>query len=275
MCRWLAYSGSPICLEELIFKPEHSLIDQSLSAKVTATTTNADGFGIGWYGGRSFPGLYRDVQPAWNDSNLQDLAAQIESPLFLAHVRSATVPPVQQSNCHPFRHGHWLFMHNGSIRRYSELRRDLLLAVAPGLFPSIGGNTDSELMFYLALTFGLEVDPSAGVERMVDFIETEAKRKGITNPVDMTLCICDGERLFAFRYRSQGRPPSLFHSTSVDALEDLHPSYGGFEEGALAIVSEPLSGLSEHWHEIPDSTVVIIENGKVRTEPFQPQPVAV
>ena len=145
--------------------------------RVTATTTNADGFGIGWYGNRSFPGVYRDVQPAWNDSNLQDLAAQIESPLFLAHVRSATVPPVQQTNCHPFRHGHWLFMHNGSIRRFSELRRDLLMAVAPRLFPSIEGSTDSELMFYLALTFGLEVDPIAGVEKMVDFIETEAKRK--------------------------------------------------------------------------------------------------
>ena len=120
MCRWLAYSGNPIHLEELIFKPEHSLIDQSLAARVTATTTNADGFGIGWYGTRSFPGLYRDIQPAWNDSNLQDLAAQIESQLFMAHVRSATVPPVQQTNCHPFRHGHWLFMHNGSIRRFAD-----------------------------------------------------------------------------------------------------------------------------------------------------------
>ena len=275
MCRWLAYSGSPIYLEELIFKPEHSLIDQSLAARPTTTTTNADGFGIGWYGNRSFPGLYKDVQPAWNDSNLQDLAAQIESSLFLAHVRSATVPPIQQSNCHPFRHGHWLFMHNGSIRRFSELRRELLMAVAPRLFPDIEGSTDSELMFYLALTFGLEIDPIAGVATMVDFIESEARRKQIHNPVEMTLCISDGERLYAFRYRSQGRPPSLFHSTSVDALENLHPSYGGFEEGALAVVSEPLDGLTDHWHEIPESTVAIIEEGKVTTQVFAPQQLAV
>ena len=275
MCRWLAYSGNPICLEELIFKPEHSLIDQSLAARATATTTNADGFGIGWYGDRSFPGLYRDIQPAWNDSNLRDLAAQIESPLFLAHVRSATVPPVQQTNCHPFRHVHWLFIHNGSIRGFAELRRDLLMAVAPRLFSDIQGSTDSELMFYLALTFGLEVDPVAGVEKMVDLVESEAKRKGIRNPIEMTVCVTDGERLFAFRYRSQGRPPSLFHSTNLDALEDLHPSYGGFEEGAIAVVSEPLDGLTDHWHGIPDSTVAIVENGRVTTKPFQPQPVAV
>lgn len=275
MCRWLAYSGSPIHLEELIFKPEHSLIDQSLAARVTATTTNADGFGIGWYGNRSFPGVYRDVRPAWNDNNLRDLAAQIQSPLFLAHVRSATVPPVQQTNCHPFRYGHWLFMHNGSIRQFTDLRRDLLMAVAPRLFPCIQGSTDSELMFYLALTFGLEVDPIAGVEKMVDLIETEAKRKEIHNSLEMTLCISDGERIYAFRYRSQGRPPSLFHSTSLDALEDLHPSYGGFEEGALAVVSEPLDGLTDHWQRIPDSTVTIVENGEVRTQPFQPQPLTV
>jgi glutamine amidotransferase len=275
MCRWLAYSGSPIYLEELIFKPEHSLIDQSLAARATATTTNADGFGVGWYGDRSFPGLYRDIRPAWNNSNLRDLAAQIESSIFLAHVRSATVPPVQQTNCHPFRYGNWLFMHNGSIRQFTKLRRDLLMAVAPGLFPSIQGSTDSELMFYLALTFGLENNPIAGVEKMVDLIETEAKRKEIHNPIEMTLCVTNGERLYAFRYRSQGRPPSLFHSTSLDALEDLHPSYGGFEEGALAVVSEPLDGLTDHWQEIPESTVAIVENGSVTTKPFQPQPAAV
>jgi len=275
MCRWLAYSGSSIYLEELIFKPEHSLIDQSLAARATATTTNADGFGIGWYDSRSFPGVYREIQPAWNDNNLRDLAAQIQSQLFLAHVRSATVPPVQQSNCHPFRYGRWLFMHNGSIRNFADLRRDLLMAVAPGLFPSIEGSTDSELMFYLALTFGLEMDPVAGVERMVDFIETEAKRRDITNVLEMTLCICDGERIHAFRYRSQGTPPSLFHSTSMDALEDLHPSYSGFEKGALAVVSEPLSDLSDHWQEIPESSVAIVEAGEVKIQPFQPQPVRV
>lgn len=275
MCRWLAYSGSPIYLEELIFKPKHSLIDQSLAARVTATTTNADGFGIGWYGSRSFPGVYREIQPAWNDENLRDLASQIQSQLFFAHVRSATVPPVQQSNCHPFRYGRWLFMHNGSIRNFADLHRDLLLAVAPGLFPSIEGSTDSELMFYLALTFGLETDPVAGVERMADFIESEAKRRGITNVLEMTICICDGEKIYAFRYRTQDTPPSLFHSTSMDALEDLHPSYGGFKKGALAVVSEPLSDLSEHWQEIPASSVAIVEAGEVRVQPFQPQPVRV
>ena len=57
MCRWLAYSGAPIHLDEVIVDAPHSLIDQSLHARQSATTTNGDGFGIGWYGTREFPGV--------------------------------------------------------------------------------------------------------------------------------------------------------------------------------------------------------------------------
>ena len=143
MCRWLAYSGAPLYLEELILKTEHSLIDQSLESRSGATTTNGDGFGIGWYGDRETPGVYRDIQPAWNDATLRDLAAHIRSPLFLAHIRAATGSAIQQTNCHPFRHGKWLFVHNGLIRGFDRVKRDLALAVAPQLYPKILGSTDS------------------------------------------------------------------------------------------------------------------------------------
>src|SRR5271165_5583049 len=116
MCRWLAYSGSPIRLEEALLKPEHSLIDQSLSSRFGATTTNGDGFGVGWYGTAATPGVFHSTEPAWNDRNLADLARHIESPLFFAHVRASTGGAIQQSNCHPFRYDKWLWMHNGAIR---------------------------------------------------------------------------------------------------------------------------------------------------------------
>ena len=38
MCRWLAYSGTPIRLEELLVKRDRSLIDQSLHSRLGATT---------------------------------------------------------------------------------------------------------------------------------------------------------------------------------------------------------------------------------------------
>ena len=105
MCRWLAYSGSPVLIEELLYKPKHSLIDQSLHSQLGAETTNGDGFGIGWYGVGDTPGVFHSIEPAWNDRNLRDLAAHIESPLVFAHIRASSGSPVQQTNCHPFRHG--------------------------------------------------------------------------------------------------------------------------------------------------------------------------
>jgi glutamine amidotransferase len=271
MCRWLAYSGTPLFLEDLLFKPKHSLIDQSLSAYAGETTTNGDGFGMGWYGNRVFPGVYRDTQPAWNDDNLRHLAAQIESPLFLAHVRAATGTPVQQTNCHPFRHGRWLFVHNGSIREFRSLRRDLTLAVAPELFPYIEGTTDSEIMFFLALTFGLEEDVVGGVERMAGYVEEVAERHGIENPLQMTLGITDGRCLYAFRYSTEGRSRTLFHSRSMEALQELHPDLADLSHNIRVVVSEPFSDLTDLWLEIPESTVMTVEKGEITPRPFVPQ----
>ncbi|MGB5880567.1 MAG: class II glutamine amidotransferase, partial [Thermoanaerobaculia bacterium] len=211
MCRWLAYSGGPLYLEDLIFKPTHSLIDQSLHARAGETTTNGDGFGIGWYGSRDQPGLYKDTQPAWNDRNLQDLAAQIESSLFLAHIRAATGTAIQQTNCHPFRFGRWLFMHNGLIRDFQRIKRELALGVDPKLYSLIEGTTDSEIIFYLALTFGLDDDPIGAIERTVGFIEGVAHENGIEHPIQMSLGFSDGERLFAVRYSTRGRSRTLFY----------------------------------------------------------------
>jgi predicted glutamine amidotransferase len=131
VCRWIAYSGSPVLIEELLFKPKHSLIDQSLHSRLGAETTNGDGFGIGWYGTGETPGVFHSVEPAWNDRNLQELAAHLQSPIVFAHIRASSGSPIQQTNCHPFRHGRWLWMHNGLIREFQEVMRDLALAVDP------------------------------------------------------------------------------------------------------------------------------------------------
>lgn len=165
MCRWLAYFGDPIPIDWFVLQPTHSLLDQSMHARMGATTTNGDGFGLGWYGMSEQPGLYRSVHPAWNDRNLRELATHISSPLFFAHIRASTGTAVQETNCHPFRYGSWLFMHNGLIREFPRVKRDLLLEVEPSLLPAIEGSSDSELLFYLTLTFGLQQEPVAALER--------------------------------------------------------------------------------------------------------------
>jgi predicted glutamine amidotransferase len=154
------YSGSPILIEELLYKPEHSLIDQSLHARLGVETTNGDGFGVGWYGANSeTPAVFHSIEPAWNDRNPCEVAGHVESGLFLAHIRASTGTAVQQTNCHPFRYGRWIWVHDGLVRDFHRLKRDLALAVDESLYASIEGSTDSELLFYLALTFGLQEDP--------------------------------------------------------------------------------------------------------------------
>lgn len=272
MCRWLAYSGAPILLDEVLFKTEHSLIDQSLHASVASTTTNGDGFGIGWYGQRDVPGVYRDIRPAWNDTNLQALAAQIESPMFLAHVRATTGSPVQRTNCHPFNHQKWLFVHNGLINEYDKLRRDLAFSVGAELYPQIRGTTDSELMFLLALSFGMDGDVQAGISRMAGFVEQVAEQNEVENALQMTLGISDGDSLYAVRYSTAGDSRSLFHSAHRDVTMEIAPEAGRFSRDARAVVSEPLSDLEAEWIPVPEASFLTITKGNVSCEPFTPIP---
>lgn len=270
MCRWLAYSGAPVLLDEVLFKTDHSLIDQSLHASDTTTTTNGDGFGIGWYGSHGAPGVYKDVRPAWNDMNLQALAGQIESSMFLAHVRATTGSPVQRTNCHPFNYRNWLFVHNGLINDYDALRRDLAFAISPDLFPLIHGTTDSELMFLLALSFGMEDDVKTGVARMAGLVEELADSRGVENALQMTLGISDGESLYAVRYSTEGRSRSLFHSVSRDATKEIAPDAGRLSRNARAIVSEPLDSLEAEWVAVPEASFLTITKGKITCESFAP-----
>ena len=270
MCRWLAYSGAPIHIDEVLFKPDHSLIDQSLRASDPSSTTNGDGFGLGWYGARDIPGVYKDIRPAWNDLNLQALAAQIESSIFLAHVRATTGSPVQRTNCHPFNHGKWLFVHNGLINGYEVLRRDLAFAIAPQLYSLIQGTTDSELMFLLALSFGMESDVKTGLARMAGCIEEIAHNHDIDDALQMTLGISDGESLYAVRYSTEGKSRSLFHSASRDATMEIAPDAGRFSRDARAIVSEPLNHLEAEWVTVPEASFLTITRGKISCESFAP-----
>jgi glutamine amidotransferase len=274
MCRWLAYSGSPVLIEELLYKPEHSLIDQSLHSRLGAETTNGDGFGIGWYGIGKEPGVFRSVEPAWNDRNLRELTANIESPVVFAHIRASSGSPIQQTNCHPFRHEQWLWMHNGLIRDFHQVKRDLALAVDPSLYPEIEGSTDSELFFFLALTLGLEENPPAAVEQAVGLIEEAGRRHGVAQPIQMTVATTNGSSVWGFRYSSERRSRSLYYSTDVPTLRALHPEvevlHRVSDESRL-IVSEPLRDLPGAWNEVPESTYGVIQAGQDELHPFTPR----
>ena len=278
MCRWLAYTGSPIPLDALLYEPKHSLIDQSQHAELGAETTNGDGFGIGWYPTdpveEQTPGTFRGILPAWSDRNLRDLAEHIRSPLFFAHVRASSGTAVQESNCHPFRHERWLWMHNGSVRDFAKMRRDLLMAVDPELYPSVQGTTDSEVLFFLALTFGLRDDPVAAVERTVGLVESTAAALGIEDAVQMTVATTEGERIWAFRYSTAHQSRTLFYSREVDDLRALHPDVANLRRlssDARLVVSEPLGVMPDAFREVPESTYSVIYRGQDQMSAFNPR----
>lgn len=275
MCRWMAYFGEPLLASDLLFRPEHSVIDQSLNSRMGATTTNGDGFGLGWYASAAEPAVYKSTQPAWSDPNLREIASHVRTALLFAHVRASTGTAVQRANCHPFRHGRWLWMHNGLIRGFRTMKRDLVMAVDPRLYPDIEGTTDSEVLFYLALTFGLADDPFDAVGRAVGLVEDVARVHGVVNPVQMTVATADGESIWGFRYSSEGNSRSLYYSTDIGPLRQLNPDVEVLRrlgDETRFLVSEPLLDLPGAWNKVPESSAGVVRLGTDEIRRFVPLP---
>jgi predicted glutamine amidotransferase len=253
MCRFLAYSGRPIFLDTLLIDPDASLVRQSHAAREAKTVVNGDGCGVGWYGLRPEPGLYRGILPAWSDANLASLCHQLEAGLFLAHVRSATSGEVSMANCHPFASGRHLFMHNGQIGGYDAIRRSVEALVPDDLYAARRGNSDSEAMFLAAMGQGLDRDPAGAIAATLRTCLHLQHAQGISQPLRFTAILSDGDALHAFRWASDERPPSLY-------WREL--------ETGIAVASEPFGDVGEHWRPVPPDTHLRIEDGAVRCEDF-------
>jgi glutamine amidotransferase len=186
-------------------------------------------------------------------------------------VRATSLATVQETNCHPFRYNNWLFVHNGEIFEVEKFRRELNLAVDPKYFENMLGSTDSELMFHLALTFGLETDPLNAMQRMVGFVETVGKKYNVPESVWMTIGLSDGKTLWGFRYASDGNAPTLFHSREVSELIRLNPAIKErLSNSARIIVSEPIGKFQEMWAEVPQGSALSIQEGNIDVKPFKP-----
>jgi predicted glutamine amidotransferase len=255
MCRWAAYLGEEVFLEDIVSAPCHSLIAQSHCAEEAKSPTNGDGFGLAWYGDRPEPGLYRDILPAWSDPNLKSLCRQIKSSLFLAHVRAATGGGTSRANCHPFISGRWSFMHNGQISGFEKIRRRLEAAVCDTLYDQRQGTTDSELFFLLMLEEGLDADPQGAVARATCRVVEASEAAGMTASFKLTAAFSDGERLFAVRYATDAHAPTLYTRDGA---------------AGRCIVSEPFDREGESWQAVPPSSFVTKTRQGMTVSPFEP-----
>ena len=114
-------------------------------------------------------------------------------------------------------------MHNGSIAGFHDVKREMMLAVDPALYTDVEGSTDSETFFFLALTLGLEDDPPGAVARAVGLIERGRAANGIEHPIQMTVATSDGERIWGFRYSSEGARARCSTRPGGDTLRAQYP----------------------------------------------------
>src|SRR3954462_5258271 len=254
MCRWIAYRGEPTPLEQYVTAPAHSLVVQSQRALESTAATNGDGFGMGWYGQHSEPGLYREVRPAWSDENLRYLCRHIRSHLYFAHVRASTGTPTTRPNCHPFACGRWLFMHNGQVGDWSLIRRRVEALIPDELYKGRIGTTDSEAVFLAILGAGAESDPIAATIRTLNTLTDMVRASGTIEPLRFTSALADGENLYAFRYSNNDTPNTLYYRESANNV---------------VVVSEPLDTDRANWKLVPQSHLIVArKHGPVEMLPF-------
>ena len=230
MCRFVAYLGARVTLEELLLAPPHSLLRQSWAPRhQTHGTVNADGFGVGWYAFsvRPEPARYRTARPMWADRSFASMAGVVSSTAVLAAVRSATPPaPIEESGAPPFTSGPWLFAHNGAVDGFHDgVREDLRRTLSPARAAGIEGAADSEALFAMALD---RLDAGASMrDALADVVSRVTGR--------LNLVMTDGRRVAATACGE-----SLF------VLDD----------GARVVVaSEPFDD-DPAWRPVPDGSVL-------------------
>ncbi len=256
MCRWAAYLGKPIFIEDVVSTPGHSLIVQSQDADEAKTAINADGFGVAWYDHRAEPGLFRDVYPAWSDPNLRALARQVRSGLFLAHVRASTGTATSRNNCHPFAVGKWSFMHNGQVGGFDRFRKQADMLVPDDLYANRMGATDSEVLFLLMLGAGMG-DPAAALGHAVRQLSDLSRTRGEAPHMRLSAAFSDGETLWAARYSSDCIAPTLYYRWS-----DTRAGW--------AVVSEPLENDEGDWTALQPGQIARFHGDQIEVMAFQP-----
>lgn len=273
MCRFIAYTGHPIVLHDILYKPKNSLIKQSIHAREIEEPLNGDGFGVSWYDHRldSLPGVFKTIQPAWNDLNLETLSGKIYSECFLAHVRAASSGGASLFNTHPFVFKEYSFIHNGSIGGFMKIKRLMRRVLSDEIYDWLKGETDSEHFFALFLHFYFQNEPNFTLENCMSslkhtlhFIHDLQNKLQVRETSYLNFVLSNGISLFVLRYISTTKeiPLSLHYShgdrleyekgNCIMAVDQAHPNH------AVLIASEKLSSHKMHWKDVPPNNALFV-----------------
>lgn len=272
MCRWIAYAGKPIFIDTLVTRPAYSLVEQSYNSKYSfrpdgsILSTNGDGFGLGWYMHKQEPGLFKIAEPAWANENINEICSQIHARIFMAHIRAASTGAIQRTNAHPFKYKNWLFQHNGFLNHFDVLRRELQFDIAPEYFTYLKGTTDSETLFLLALTYGLDSDPRGAIEKVIRRTQEACAKNNVSFDLIMSCAISDGKMLYTVRYSSGSFVHSQYYSMHAESMREINEDSAEVPARSVVVVSEPLDQSMDHWKEMPAGAFATIHDGKIHIE---------
>jgi glutamine amidotransferase len=322
MCRWVLYKGSQVKIADVITRPEHSLVDQASHAvcytpgvetsrlynreqrKARDHTLNADGFGLGWYSldgvvserRAPTPSLVKSCAPPWSSATLFEVAESTETGCIFAHIRAASPGlRVSEANCHPFRFGRFMFMHNGSIGGFSQIKESLRACLRTDVLNLIEGTTDSEHAFALFVNhfpdqgvhgpFNRYVSPEwraaapfpaetliAAMRATIATIRTLQKTCNVSYEESLSslnFAVTDGTTILATRCRTHPEqdPPSLYYSfgsSSIDLLGKSSSSSPRERSG-----SDPSPASREHHDEVLRRDLHLHRSPRPRTFPVQ------
>lgn len=284
MCRLLAYMGTPIIIDKLLYQPKNSLVNQSINAREIEEPLNGDGFGIGWY----VPELHHEpvtfvsVNPAWSNRNLRNLAPKIRTECFIAHVRAASVGEVSESNCHPFQYRNLLMMHNGGVENFSRIKRKVREPLSDELYNWIKGQTDSEHLFAYLLNHlfsngSTAVTPETvmtAFEHTFTDLKKMMKDHGIHDAAYLNMMVTNGKFFVGTRYTTDPslEPLTLYHSEGGRYVVEDGISFmvaPKDDDQAVLIVSEKLTE-EKHWTAIPPNHFVVVDQQlNVRVRPIK------
>lgn len=275
MCRFIAYLGEPIFVNDVISKPRDSLIKQSLHALESDVTVNGDGFGIGWYNlsVAPEPAVYVSILPAWNDWNLKRVSEHFIASCFFAHVRAAEEYGVGMYNCHPFMSKQYLFMHNGGIAGFNEIKLALFNLVKKEYFLNILGQTDSETFFALWLTYFSDTSGDiAGMvtawKKALKTVEDLQKEYNIQEPSQINAVITDGVQMVGVRYASQTDAFLSLHYLAGKSFEwvgdgfHMQPTSIKKKYASVLLSSERLTVHEHEWKTIPGQHFFVLNADK-------------
>ena len=228
------------------------------------------GWGVGFYQAGEILLKRRPIDDR-PEINIAELTRDIRADALLAHVRLATVGAPRTENTHPFRYRQWLFANTGTVESFARIRGRLSEQLPAFLHRDVRGETDSELIFHLFLSFlhdagqldRAQVDPPAAREALrgaIALIDGLCAEEGAP-PTALNILVSNPEYVLAVH------AGSAMGYRVFEGHRDLERLFGDgglgrmrmpdYVTSRLALVASDFDdGVPSEWTRVPERAIV-------------------